>query len=110
MSRKLNMCIVNADLVEEIAPLVGSQSDIMTRVGISWNSWVKVVDGLPIRLSVGERLRSRVIGELRKSPAIQEKFPCSCAGGVDEAALEEAFLERVSLRNGDGRPGHASSR
>lgn len=95
MSRKLNMCVVNADLVQEIALLVGSQSEIMTRVGISWNSWTKVVRGLPIRLSVGERLRSRVIRELKNSPTIQEKFPCSSAGGVDEAVLEEAFLERV---------------
>lgn len=102
------MCIVNADLVEDIAPLVGSQSEIMTRVGISWNSWVKVVDGLPIRLSVGERLRSRVIGDLRRSRAIQAKFPRRAADGVDEAALEEAFLERVSLSKTDDRPGNAS--
>lgn len=47
MSRTLNMCIVNPDLVEEIRKLVGSQAEIMTRVGISWNSLTKIASGMP---------------------------------------------------------------
>ena len=100
MSRTLNMCIVNPDLVEEIRKLVGSQAEIMTRVGISWNSWTKIASGMPVRLSVGERLRSRVIGELRKSPAVRRRFPCASGGGLDEAALEAAFLTRFVVPGG----------
>lgn len=96
------MCVVNSDLVEEVSRLVGTQAEIMRRVGISWNSWVKIVNGLPIRLSVGERLRSRVLNELRTSPDIREKFPSAMAAdGVDELALEEAFLKPASVHEGE---------
>ncbi len=98
MSRTLNMCLVNPDFVEAMRDLVGTQSDIMVRAGISWNSWAKIVAGMPVRLSVGERLRDRVIGELGKSPAVRRMF----AGGpdgeaIDLAALAAAFLTPVTV-------------
>lgn len=64
MSRNLNMCIINSDFVDDIAKLVGSQSEIMVRIGISWNTWTKITAGLPIRLTVGERLKTRILKQI----------------------------------------------
>ena len=98
MSRQ-RMCVVNSELVEEIAPLVGSQAEIMTRVGISWNSWVKISGGLPVRVSVGERLRSRVLERAEDLPGLRDKFPPAGDGQVDREALERAFLKPVVLES-----------
>ena len=58
------MCIVDPALVSAIEPLVGGQSAIMQRCGISWNSWIKIVGGLPVTLAVAERLRVNVLRRL----------------------------------------------
>ncbi|MBW7946748.1 MAG: hypothetical protein H3C60_10015 [Sphingomonadaceae bacterium] len=72
---KPRMCIVNPALVEDIAPLAGSQSKIMRRAGISWNSWIKVSAGLPIRVSVGRRLKERILQRAHESDGLRRKFP-----------------------------------
>lgn len=89
---KPRMCIVNPALVEDIAPLAGSQSKIMRRAGISWNSWIKVSAGLPIRVSVGRRLKERILQRAHESDGLRRKFPAETADGLDRAALDAAFL------------------
>ncbi len=92
------MCVVNRSLVADIERLIGSQTEIMGRVGISWNSWIKVVGGLPIRLSVGQRLRARILDSADSLPGLQAKFPPSRSGEtIDRSAFEQAFLEPVFL-------------
>ena len=98
MRRQIGMCVVNRALVEDIAPLVGSQIDVMRRIGISWNSWIKVVAGLPVRLSVGQRLKARVLAQAASVPGFRRKYPSNVApDGIERAALDAAFLRPVSL-------------
>ena len=85
------MCIVNPALVADIAPLTGSQSDIMRRAGISWNSWIKITGGLPVRHSLAHRFKARVLATAEEVEGFRRKFPSPC-GGIDRAALDDAFL------------------
>jgi hypothetical protein len=85
------MCIVNPALVDDIASLVGGQSDIMTRIGISWNTWTKITGGHPVRYSLGERLKARIVANAEEVETFGRKFPADC-GGVDRDALGDAFL------------------
>jgi hypothetical protein len=106
MSRNHKMCVVNSGLLEEIGKLVGSQAEIMTRVGISWNTWGKICQGLPVRTSVGERLRTRVLDEVAAMPSLRRKYPSSSPNEiVDFQALASDFLRPVvkdSARRDDG--------
>jgi hypothetical protein len=87
------MCIVNRDLVEDLEPLVGSQAEVMRRLGISWNSWIKIVAGLPVRASVGQRLKERTLAHAPALQGLRTKFPCTLApDGINRAALESAFM------------------
>ncbi|MBB4633463.1 hypothetical protein [Sphingosinicella soli] len=90
------MCIVNPSLVPDIASLTGSQSEIMRRAGISWNSWIKVCGGLPIRLSVGRRFKDRVLARAHESECLRRRFPGGAEGGIDHVALDAAFLRPVA--------------
>ncbi len=85
------MCIVNPALVDDILPVVGKQAEIMGKVGISWNSWIKIVGGQPIRHSLGERFRARILADADDIEGFRCKFP-SGRGEVDTVALEDAFL------------------
>lgn len=93
---KPGMCIVNPALVADIAPLAGSQSEIMRRAGISWNSWIKVCAGLPIRVSVGRRLKARILPRAHESEGLRRRFPAETMGDIDRAALDAAFLRPVA--------------
>lgn len=88
---KGGMCIVNPALVADIAPLVGGQAQIMCRIGISWNSWIKIARGQPVRYSLGARFKARVIAAADQAAGLRRKFPSAC-GEVDRAALDAAFL------------------
>ncbi|MDB5576263.1 MAG: hypothetical protein JWR80_1439 [Bradyrhizobium sp.] len=61
MRHPSGMCIVNSALVEELAPIAHSQAAVTEKLGISWNSWIKIVAGLPVRRSLGLRLEERVL-------------------------------------------------
>lgn len=90
---KPKMCIINPALIEDMTPLTGSQNEIMGRIGISWNSWIKISAGLPIRLSVGHRLRDRMVSRAHEIEGFGRKFPAAAApDGIDREALEAAFL------------------
>jgi len=89
--KKQRMCVVNPDLVDEIGHLVGGQCEIMTRIGISWNSWIKIAGGLPVRHSLAHRFKARVLADADRVEGFQQKFPLP-GGGLDYAALEDAFL------------------
>ena len=98
MRRQVGMCVINRALVEDIAPLVGSQADVMGRLGISWNSWIKIAAGLPIRMSVGQRLKVRVLANAAHAAGFRRKFPSDAApDGIDRAALDAAFLRPVTV-------------
>jgi hypothetical protein len=93
MQRRPEMCIVNRELVEDLEPLVGSQAEVMQRLGISWNSWIKIVAGLPVRRSVGQRLKERALAQAATVQGLRTKFPCSSApDGINRAALESVFM------------------
>jgi len=101
MARDIKMCVINADVVEEIRDIVGPQSAIMMRMGISWNSWIKVEGGMPIRLSLGQRLRMRVLERLDELPGLAAKFPPRSPGeAIDRQALERSFLKPVTICGG----------
>lgn len=85
------MCIVNPALVEDIAPLVGGQSAIMARIGISWNTWTKISGGQPVRYSLAERLKARILAHADETETLGRKFP-AVGGGIDREALCSAFL------------------
>lgn len=89
--KKQRMCVVNPELVNEIGHLVGGQCEIMTRIGISWNSWIKIASGLPVRLSLAHRFKARVLASADSVEGFHRKFPLP-GGGLDYAALEDAFL------------------
>ena len=86
-----NMCVINPALVPLIAPLVGSQSEIMLRVGISWNSWNKILDGRTIRIPMAERFRDRIGKIARETDSFINAFTAP-EGGLDVAAFEAAFI------------------
>lgn len=86
------MCVINPIIVPLIAPLVGGQSDIMVRVGISWNSWNKILDGQPIRLSMAERFRARILHLAADLDSFAGAYPAR-HGGLDRAALEADFAK-----------------
>lgn len=85
------MCTVHPQIVALMAPLVGSQSEIMVRMGISWNSWNKLLDGQPIRCSMAERLRTRILNMAENLDSFIAAFPAA-DGGLDRAALEQGFM------------------
>lgn len=85
------MCVINPTLVPLIAPLVGGQSDIMLRVGISWNSWNKLLDGLPVRLSMAERFRMRIANIAESDAAFIAAYPAP-DGTLDRDTLDAEFL------------------
>lgn len=106
------MCVVNPELVEHIAPLAGGQADIMRRIGISWNSWLKIVAGLPVRHSLGERLKARILSVAHEIDGLRTIFPAA-NGGVDQAALGAAFLlpgSELDLNCGASRSAQDSRR
>jgi hypothetical protein len=88
------MCHINPALVPLIAPLVGSQSEIMVRVGISWNSWNKILDGQSIRCSMAERFRVKILGLAENLESFARAYPAA-GGGLDMAALEADFLKPI---------------
>ncbi|WP_144243853.1 hypothetical protein [Sphingopyxis sp. MWB1] len=88
---KQRMCVINPALVEDIAPLVGGQADIMTRIGISWNTWIKISGGRPVRYSLAQRFKARVVANAEKAETLGRKFP-SPGGGIDRDALDSALL------------------
>ncbi len=88
---KPRMCIVNPALVVDIAPLVGGMADIMTRIGISWNTWNKIAKGRPVRYSVGERFKVRIVANADEVETLRMKFPAA-HGGIDRDALSDALL------------------
>ena len=93
MRHPAGMCIVNSALVEELAPIADSQAAVTENLGISWNSWIKIVAGLPVRRSLGLRLEERVLA----IDAVRHRF----AGGptperkillpVEGAAVPDQF-------------------
>jgi len=88
---KQRMCTVNPALVDDIFPLVGGQAEIMTKIGISWNSWIKITGGFPVRHSLAHRFKTRVLATAEEVEGFRRKFPSPC-GGIDYAALNDAFL------------------
>ena len=105
MQRRPEMCIVNRELVEHLEPLVGSQAEVMQRLGISWNSWIKIVAGLPVRKSVAQRLKDRALAQAATVQGLRAKFPCSSApDGINRAALESVFMAPAANDAGLTRP------
>src|SRR5690606_5316759 len=100
MARALKMCIVDPALVSAIEPLVGGQSAIMQRCGISWNSWIKIVGGLPVTLAVAERLRVNVLRQLEAAadlrPQVAGRVPASAV-----VALHRPFSGLVTFTPGE---------
>ena len=104
-------CVINRDLIEDLAMLAGTRDDMMQRLGISWNSWIKIAGGIPIRTSLALRLRSRVLAQAHESEGLREKFPSSSApDGIDRAALERAFLRPASAVTAPCAPAFRSVR
>ncbi|WP_160119270.1 hypothetical protein [Sphingosinicella microcystinivorans] len=84
---------MNPEFVADIAPLTGSQTEIMRCIGISWNSWIKICAGLPIRLSVGRRLRDRLLAEAPESAGLRGRFSHIASGiEIRRRAREVNFL------------------
>jgi hypothetical protein len=54
--------VLEAQVVERMKTLVASRTraSLNERFGISYNTWRKVMDGLPLRSSLAARLRERV--------------------------------------------------
>lgn len=93
MRPRPEMCIVNRDFVDDLAPMVGTNTDVMQRLGISWNSWIKIVAGMPVRKSLGLRLKERALAQAAAVDGFRRKFPCTTsADGIDREALDRAFL------------------
>lgn len=93
MRPRFEMCIVNRDLVDDLFPMAGGNAEVMQRLGISWNSWIKIVAGMPIRKSLALRLKERVLVHAGGIEGFKRKFPsASAVDGIDRAALDEAFL------------------
>lgn len=93
MRPRFEMCIVNRDLVNDLMPMAGGNADVMQRLGISWNSWIKIVAGMPIRMSLGLRLKERALAQADRIDGFKRRFPDDFApDGIDRAALDRAFL------------------
>lgn len=90
------MCQINPKLVPLITPLVGSQSEIMVRVGISWNSWNKILDGQSIRCSMAERFRAKILSLAVNMESFAAAYPAA-DGGLDAAALEADFIKPITV-------------
>lgn len=100
MARDLKMCIVDPALVSAIEPLIGGQSAIMQRCGISWNSWIKIVGGLPVTLAVAERLRAGVLRQLAALPDLPPHL-AQWGQGSALAAFERRFFAPVTFTAGE---------
>lgn len=61
MKRPMAMCRVHPDIVRAAAGKTGGRDRIMQTFGISWNSWMKISAGAPVKRSVAERFRDRVM-------------------------------------------------
>lgn len=88
--RKLKMCVVNPLLIDGLGQLIGSQLEVMTRLGISWNTWIKIRSGQPVKLSLGRRLRSRVVADRKAREVIRRRSPR--LRELDAEGLERIFL------------------
>lgn len=87
------MCVVNREIVDDLATLAATSADMMQRLGISWNSWIKIVAGQPIRRSLALRFRDRILEQAASIEGFRQKFPsASSDDGIDRMALERAFL------------------
>lgn len=87
------MCVINREIVDDLATLTATSADMMQRLGISWNSWMKIVAGLPIRRSLALRFRDRILEQAASIEGFRQKFPCASSDdGIDRSALERAFL------------------
>lgn len=92
------MCIVNPDVVPALVPFAGGQATIMRCLGISWNTWIKIAAGQPVRMSVGLRLRDRVLSSPDIVRACCMRLPVvGRPADVDLAAVGQAFLRPASL-------------
>lgn len=89
---KLKMCVINPVLIDGLAKMVGSQVEVMTRLGISWNTWTKIRSSRPIRESLGVRLRSRVVRDQTAREIIRRHGAVSGLGKLDAEQLERIFL------------------
>jgi len=103
--RKLQMCVVNPVFVDGLSQLVGSQMVVMRRLGISWNTWTKIRSGRPVTLSVGQRLRSRIVNNQSAHQIL--KRDDSTAGEDYVEVLENIFL---LPETGHEHQGHANER
>lgn len=63
-SPRREMLLVDPTLVEKMAILLDNRKPdhVMDRLGISLNTWDKVVSGAPVRASVAKRIMSRFSG------------------------------------------------
>jgi hypothetical protein len=103
----MNMCVINPVFVNEIRRLAGSQAEIMGRIGISWNTLTKIVAGQPIRLSVGERLKARVIQALGSG---REGEGAMAARASQIEDLDRSFLSVVVISAKDTSGPKAAAR
>ncbi|MDF0544748.1 hypothetical protein PX699_20575 [Sphingobium sp. H39-3-25] len=98
MDQATGMCIVNPDVVPVLAPFAGGQTTIMRCLGISWNTWIKIAAGQLVRMSVGLRLRDRVLSNPDMMRALCARYPVAgSSADIDLAALGHAFLRSASL-------------
>lgn len=84
------MCVVNPVFVDGLSQLVGSQMVVMRRLGISWNTWTKIRSGRPVTLSVGERLRSRIVSNQSAHEVLRYESEAVQEDHIE--ALEDIFL------------------
>jgi hypothetical protein len=97
-SRVLKMCFVNPAVIDGLSEIVGTQAEIMTRVGISWNTWTKIRLRQPIRISVAERLQSRIIANDRlRSVVLSRAETGECVHDVAPDQLNERFLLNADM-------------
>jgi hypothetical protein len=70
-SSRQKMRVVDVELVETMTRALGNRpaSTVMEFFGISVNSWNKIRQGEPIRLSVADRLEARISGQVHFAEA-----------------------------------------
>lgn len=90
--RKLKMCVVNPLLIDGLGQLVGSQLEVMTHLGISWNTWIKIRSGQPVKLSLGRRLRSRIVADRKAREVVRREAGSPRLRDLDAEGLERIFL------------------
>ena len=96
MRQRFEMCIINRDLVDDLAQMAGTNGEVTQRLGISLNSWIKIVAGMPVRKSLGLRLRERTLAQAPSIEAFRKKFPnASAPDGIDRDAIAQVFLKPV---------------